>query len=326
MLPFQKADDYADVQRVGIPRALLYYRYGTLWETFFDALGRDVAASGQTDKAVLAAGEARSVDECCLASKLYFGHAAQLVGACDALFVPGYANTGRLSAFCTKFQSLPDLVENTFADIGLRTVSLFVDQIDGTASPRRAFEGMAARFGAKPREAREAWKAASRAQQAHDDDAARRFAAQLQRAKAGGGLSILLMAHPYVAHDPFVGGDIERMLRALGADVLFADECDRVRARRRSFEFSDTLPWAVNRELVGALLESLDAVDGVVLASAFPCGPDSMTNDAIVRCVQGKPMLSLTVDAQSGTAGLETRIESFVDILSYQKKGGYLHG
>ena len=63
-----------------------------------------------------------------------------------------------------------------------------------------------------------------------------------------------------------------------------------------------------------------------MLASAFPCGPDSMTNDAIARCVQGKPMLSLTLDAQSGTAGLETRIESFVDILAYRKKGGYLHG
>lgn len=326
MLPFQKSDDLADVRTVGIPRALLYYRYGTLWETFFRALGREVALSGRTDKAVLAAGEARSVDECCLASKIYFGHAAQLLGACDALFVPGYANMGHLSSFCTKFQSLPDLVANTFADERPRLATLFVDQIDDRISHRLAFDRLAARFGARPKEAREAWKAATRAQQARDDASARKFAGQLQRAKEGRGISILLMAHPYVAHDPFVGGDLERMLGELGAEVLFADECDRVRARRRSFEFSDTLPWAVNRELVGALLEALDVVDGVVLASAFPCGPDSMTNDAIVRCVQGKPMLSLTVDAQSGTAGLETRVESFVDILSYQKKGGYLHG
>lgn len=49
-----------------------------------------------------------------------------------------------------------------------------------------------------------------------------------------------------------------------------------------------------------------------------------MTNDAVMRNVVGKPTLSLTIDAQSGTAGLETRIESFVDILHYQKRGGYL--
>ena len=50
-----------------------------------------------------------------------------------------------------------------------------------------------------------------------------------------------------------------------------------------------------------------------------------MTNDAIVRFIKGKPILSLTVDAQSGLAGLETRVESFVDILGYQRKGGYIH-
>ena len=28
---------------------------------------------------------------------------------------------------------------------------------------------------------------------------------------------------------------------------------------------------------------------------------------------------------QSGTAGVETRVESFVDILRFQQKGGYVH-
>ena len=40
-----------------------------------------------------------------------------------------------------------------------------------------------------------------------------------------------------------------------------------------------------------------------------------MTKDAFIRCVKGKPILSLTLDAQSVTAGLETLIESFIDIL-----------
>ena len=78
----------------------------------------------------------------------------------------------------------------------------------------------------------------------------------------------------------------------------------------------------MNRELIGALLCLHEDIDGIVLVSAFPCGPDSMTNDAVTRCIKGKPMLSLTVDAQSGTAGLETRIESFIDILTYQREGG----
>ncbi|MDE8703620.1 hypothetical protein PZH32_11740, partial [Adlercreutzia equolifaciens] len=69
-----------------------------------------------------------------------------------------------------------------------------------------------------------------------------------------------------------------------------------------------------------------DRIDGIVLISAFPCGPDSMTDDAIMRCIQDTPILNLMIDAQSGTAGVETRVESFVYILRFQQKGGYVHG
>ena len=137
-------------------------------------------------------------------------------------------------------------------------------------------------------------------------------------------MAILLVAHPYVAHDPCFGGQIAELLDGMGCVVAFADECDHDEALRASFDFSETLPWLVNRELVGAITLLHDRIDGIVLASAFPCGPDSMTDDAILRCIQGKPILNLTIDAQSGTAGLETRVESFVDILRYQQKGGYV--
>ena len=129
-----------------------------------------------------------------------------------------------------------------------------------------------------------------------------------------------------MAHDPYLGGTLVDLLEGMGVTVLFTDETDRKRALQASFGFSSTLPWIVNRELVGSLMLLHEHVDGIVLVSAFPCGPDSMTDDAIVRCIQGKPILNLTIDAQSGTAGLETRVESFVDILRYQGKGGYVHG
>ena len=52
--------DLADVRVIGIPRALLHYRYGVLWQTFFEELGKTVVISDETDKAVLEAGIARS--------------------------------------------------------------------------------------------------------------------------------------------------------------------------------------------------------------------------------------------------------------------------
>ncbi len=330
---------HAGAARIGMPRALLFHRYGVLWTTFFQALGHEVVVSDPTDRAVVERGDALSNDECCLASKAYLGHVASLLdaGACDVVFVPSIVSEGLHRGFCTKFQALPDLVANTFADSRVRVLSCLVNVWEEKAGMKEALLSAASQLGAGTREAKRAWKRAAHAQEQAERAALERQArtlAALDRAReatlgngagADAPLGILLAAHPYVAHDPHLGGALVDLIEGMGATVLFADETDRERALQASFEFSETMPWTVNREIVGAIMLLHDRVDGIVLVSAFPCGPDSMTDDAILRCIQGKPILNLTVDAQSGTAGLETRVESFVDILRYQKKGGYVH-
>ncbi len=322
--------DLADVQSVGLPRALLYYRYGTQWIAFFEALGRSVVVSDPSDRGIFEAGDAVSVDECCLASKLYLGHARSLIGKADTLFIPRIANTSRLKSFCTKFQALPDLVANSLADFHPHIISCVLEEQVTRTYARDSFVGLARRMGAGPREASAAWKISLQAQKSVDKAALIAQKKLIEKIEAlpveDRPLRILVMAHPYVAYDPYIGGSLTDMLDSLGACVLFADRMDKEDAYKASLEFSETLPWLVSRELVGALMLSHKYIDGAVVVSAFPCGPDSMTNDAIARRFRGKPMLMLTVDAQSGTAGLETRIESFVDILRYQKRGGYLHG
>lgn len=331
--------DLADVQRVGIPRALLKYRYGELWRTFFEELGRTVVESEPTDKSTIDVGSALSVDECCLASKAFMGHIASLEGRCDAVFVPGYASGNPRCGFCTKFQSAPDLVRNALRDRKMRIMTLMVEDVSDSRGTRRAFLDLAARMGAAPAEARRAWKRAQRAQEATcaaratAQDETLRLLAEYRRVVAADAsgtepqpLAILVAAHPYIAHDRYLSGTVVEALERAEATVLFADETDRAKAYQASLDFSETLPWAVNRELIGSILLLKDRIDGIVLVSAFPCGPDSMTDDAIMRCIHGMPILNLMIDAQSGTAGVETRIESFVDILRFHQKGGYVNG
>lgn len=74
-----QATDWADVRVVGIPRALLFYRFGVLWTTFFEGIGRTVVVSDATDKAIADEGERLSVDECCLASKVFIGDRKSVV-------------------------------------------------------------------------------------------------------------------------------------------------------------------------------------------------------------------------------------------------------
>lgn len=326
---------YADIRTVGIPRALMFYHYETLWTSFFEAIGVRVVTSEPSERALLERGDALSMDECCLASKLYMGHVESLVSACDAIFVPSLANLGRFKSFCTKYQALPDLVRNTFCDAPPRIVSCLVEEQESSTSMQEAFVEMGMKFGRTKRDAKRAWKTARKASKNERKDTERAFDAKLdelrrrkKKAETPQGekapLAILVVAHPYVAKDPLMGKGVVDALEELGSTVFFAQDFNREKALEKSFEFSATLPWIVNRELIGALLCLHEDIDGVVLISAFPCGPDSMTNDAVARCIKGKPMLSLTVDAQSGTAGLETRIESFIDILTYQREGGYL--
>lgn len=321
--------EYADIQTIGIPRALLYYRYRVLWRTFFEALDRKIIVSSPSDRSILETGALLSVDECCLASKLYLGHVKNLLPTCDAIFVPSIDNMGLHRGFCTKFQALPDLVLNSFPRNTVRIVSCEVDKIDTHITEYDGFVEMGMKFGISKKKAKQAYQEALQAQQQADKKRSHKQSERLKKLhkvpEQERPLRILIVAHPYVIHDTFVGGPITTTLEELGALTLFADYCDHEAALEKSFEFSDTLPWITNRELIGALLNLYDQVDGVVIVSAFPCGPDSMTNDALMRCIKGKPLLSLTVDAQSGTAGLETRLESFVDILNYQRKGGYLH-
>ena len=63
-----------------------------------------------------------------------------------------------------------------------------------------------------------------------------------------------------------------------------------------------------------------DQIDGIVLVSSFPCGPDSLVNEMLIRRFKEKPMISLVLDGQEGTAGMETRLESFIDIIRLRKE------
>ena len=135
------------------------------------------------------------------------------------------------------------------------------------------------------------------------------------------GLKILIVGHDYNAFDDYVGAPIRRMLQQMQVTPVYACITEQPASRMLGLQFSPTVPWMVSRELLGAVVALKDQVDGLILMSAFPCGPDSMVNDLLTRKLQELPILVLTLDAQDGSAGLETRLESFVDILQFRREG-----
>ena len=73
---------------IGIPKALLYYKYSELWTSFFEELGCEIIVSPNTSKKILEDGIKFSLDESCMAMKIYMGHVYYLIDKCDYILVP----------------------------------------------------------------------------------------------------------------------------------------------------------------------------------------------------------------------------------------------
>ena len=301
--------------KIGIPRALLYHRYDVLWTTYFQELGFETIISPVTNKTILEDGDRYAIDENCLSSKLFFGHVSALIGKCDYIFVPRIANFGHEGVLCSRFEALYDIAVNTFRGKGTEFITCDID-VEQKKSELDAYASLALQFDKTMTEGARAYEAAKEAAKAVQQ---KKIAAQ-EALLEKDGIKILVVGHSYNLHDAYIGMPIVQGLKKLDAIPLLADSTDLDVVRHRYTNICKSVPWTVNRELVGAIDLYRDVVDGIILITAFPCGPDSMMNEMIIRRVTDKPILNLLLDSQDGNAGIETRLESFVDIIRFRKE------
>lgn len=300
---------------VGIPKAMLYHRYRALWKLFFTKLGVNLVYSPDTNRKILEEGEDVANSEACLSMKIFMGHVNYLIGKCDYILVPRISNFGIRRVMCTRFSALYDICCNTFRESGQKFLAYNVDY-QHHIDEEDAFVRMAKELGYSWRDATKAYKSARKEFDTYRKEQIKKEEKKYQSKR----FKILLAAHSYVLNDPYVGKPVTDMLRSMDCTVIRADLADPKKCRKLSADFSKTLKWEMSREIVGGIEMHKKDVDGIVLLSAFPCAPDAMVNDMIMRRNQQHkiPILHMTVDAQSGTAGIETRLESFVDIIRLQ--------
>ncbi len=302
--------------KIGIPRGFLYYKYHVLWETFFEELGIDYIVSPKTNKDIIRKGTMQAIDEACLPSKIFMGHVDYLIPKCDYLFIPRIASLGtNKDIVCSKFQAIYDVVNNTYRDKNLKILYYSID-VENKDTELKAFLKMGKFLGKNKAQILKAYYIAKQAEKT-----AKMIDLNNQKLLlASSNLKILVVAHPYNINDEFIGKPLQDILHELDCEVILASIVDEKKARERAKNISRTLPWTFNKELVGAIDIYKDQVDGIILVSSFPCGPDSLVNEMVIRRFKEKPIISLVLDGQEGTAGLETRLESFVDIIKIQKE------
>ena len=103
--------------KIGIPRALMYYRYGVLWKNFFELLGCKVILSPKSNEEILSLGISNTIDECCLSYKLYVGHVLYLSNITDYVLVPRICDYGQKDKVCTRFNGIYDDIKCNYQNV-----------------------------------------------------------------------------------------------------------------------------------------------------------------------------------------------------------------
>lgn len=297
---------------IGIPKALLYYKYNRLWKNFFSYLDINTITSPNTNKEILEDGIKSSIDEACLSMKIYLGHVKSLINKCDYILVPRIVSLKKYEKTCTNFYALYDIVKNTY---NTKILNYNVD-VSNNIDEEKAFINMAKTLGIDKQRARKAYKYAK---EKESDDEKYKVFKQKELLKDEN-IKILIAGHPYNIYDELVGKPILDYLKSQKITVLKSDIFEKNSTKFNCSCISKDIYWTYNKEILSSINYYLDQVDGIILLSAFPCGPDSLCNEIIIRKIKNKPIITLIIDELNNNVGLITRLESFIDIIKDKKE------
>lgn len=300
-----------DKIKIGIPRALHYYYLGNLWKNYFENIDCEVIISPPTNRDIINDGIKYANDEMCLALKIYLGHIAYLKDKCDYILVPRIDRYDVNNQTCTNFLAIYDIVNNLF---NCKLLNYNVD----VKNKENDFVGLVEigqNLGISTSEAIRAYnKALNTTNKIKNKDIIINTK-KLNRINT----KVLVVSHPYVIYDQYFGIPIIKMLKNSNVEIIYSDKFDSDKTNSLANKISDTLYWKFNRDELGSIELVKNSVDGVIFISSFPCGPDSLANELAMRRID-LPYLNIIIDDIDALTGIETRIESFIDIIDAKKQ------
>lgn len=297
---------------IGIPKSFLYYRYNILWTTYLKKLNCNIVYSNDTNKQTIEQGSKYSIDECCLSSKIYLGHVKELENKCDYILVPRISNYGPTEKVCVKFNATYDIIHNQFPhlkilDYNIENTTHHTEAISliklGLKLNKNIFKVILSYYIAKKVEKKYYKNQMKLQNKKLDSDK----------------LKILIVSHPYNIYDKYIGYPIVKFLESMNIDLIYADKLDKKLSSIYSKNLSPTLYWTYSKELIGAIEYYKYAIDGIIFLTTFPCGPDSLVNELMIRKITELPITNILIDESTAEAGVQTRLESFIDIIKGKK-------
>ena len=357
----------AKQKKVGIPRALLYYKFKAMWTTFFESLGAKVVISSETTKTMKEVGIKSTLDDDCYSSKLFYGHVEDLKDKVDYLFVPRFASRKKREVGCPKFIALADILQATKKDL-----PPIIGPYYSTSREKHGFFRLVRiifdigfKFTKNPFKI---ISAALKSRKAHrkfledsiiDEETLNKWQSseillndppKLEEGEES--LKVAVVSHSYIVNDEFASLEMRRKLQNLGVDIITSEQMPRSLIYRQLKKLSyydyglaiedidnisknehkkyfignnDYLYFEFEHELVGTTMHYLESgsIDGILMIVNFICGPASVSLEYVKqyakRIQSNTPLSIITLDAHTGEAGFQTRLEAFIDILRLKK-------
>ena len=269
-----------------------------------------IESSNTTSKTLLL-GKEKSIDESCLALKIYLGHIEELKDKCDYILVPRLFSLKKTEQVCTNFNCIYDLIRNTFKDIKILNYNI---DIKHHHTEKNAFIKIGKELGFSIIESSQAYKKAKEIEKEYYLKEEKKAKEALKTNKT----KILLLGHPYILKDNLIGKNIVNYLEKNNISIIYSYQIPKDLIEFNCSKISTKIHFTMNKEEVAAFNYFKDKVDGTIILTAFPCGPDSLANEMIIRKRKKHPTLLLTFEDLTNNTAVITRLESFLDML----KGG----
>lgn len=290
--------------KIGIPRSLYYYYFKDLWINFFENLGFEVVVSPETTKEIMNLGLKYSTDEMCISMKNYIGHIAYLKDKCDYVLIPRIDNFGLDNQTCTNFLATYDIINNLF---NIKILNYNIN-LENKETELKGLIKMMKCFNVSKSKIKHAYNSALKM----SEKLKNKLIKENNKVLNSNCKKILLLGHSYNIHDNMIGGSIITILKDLNIKIVYSDLFDNSDI---SQNYCEQLYWKYSRESISSIDKCRQKIDGIIFLTSFPCGLDSLVNEIVYRKIN-LPYINIVMDDMASSVGLETRIESFIDIIS----------
>ena len=295
------------MDKIGIPRSIFYYYYGDIWKNFFKYLKIPYLVSPETNKDIMIKGINAAHDEMCLALKNYLGHVSYLKDKCNYILIPRIDNYGQDNQTCTNFLSIYDIVKNIF-DVKILSYNI---NLEKHQTLKKGLFKIGKQLNINKRDLKKAYKDAIKKYK----EKRKKEIQKNERKLKGRKTKILIISHPYIIEDDLIGKEIIKYLEKNKINVILSSKFDEKITNPLSKKISKDLYFKYSKDNIGALVYAKDKIDGVIFLSSFPCALDSLVNELAMRKIK-IPYINIIIDDNSSFTGLETRLESFIDVLN----------